>query len=220
MEGVRSRGAKTGIVYEYIKRRILDGTYLPGHRLILEDLSRETRVSQLPVREALRRLEAEGYVSYRHNQGARVAEPDPEAYESAQQVIAVLEGAATAFSAPLITADHLVRAHAINDEMRVRREQFDIEGFMELNAQFHDVLCEPCPNAHLMELLVTERSRMALARRPTLGIVMRHSAEFIKDHDRLLALIERDPASPEIQLLAQAHKHRILHAVQAETLHS
>lgn len=218
MEGDRPRGAKTGIVYQFVKRRILEGTYLPGHRLILDDLSRELDVSQLPVREALRRLEAEGYVTYRHNQGARVAEPDSSAYESTQYVISVLEGAATACAAPLITADRLSRARELNEAMRVRREQFDIEGFMELNEQFHDLICEPCPNIHLFELLKTESSRMALIRRPTLGIVMRHSQEFIDDHDRLLTLIEQDPSSSEIQILAQAHKRRMLYAVQSETL--
>ncbi len=218
MKETRSRGAKTGRAYEYVKRRIIDGTYLPGHRLVLEAISQEAEMSQLPVREALRRLEAEGYVTYKHNAGARVAELDPAAYESTQYVIAVLEGAATSSAAPYVTPESLALARKVNEEMRLRREQFDADGFMELNAKFHDVLCDPCPNEHLLEILDSERSRMALIRRPTLGVVMRHSAEFIEDHDRLLELIEHDPRSPEIQTLAQAHKLRILNAVHDEVV--
>lgn len=212
----RPLGTKTAMAYEYVKRRILDGTYAPGRRLVLENISRDADMSVLPVREALRRLEAEGYVTYKHNAGASVAELDPEAYESTQHVIAVLEGAATAGAAPLVTPDVLARATALNDEMRRRRELYDAEGFMELNAEFHDLLCAPCPNKHLLEILESERSRMALIRKPTLGIIMRHSAEFIEDHDLLLKLIEQDPRSPEIQILSQAHKRRILEAVHAE----
>lgn len=218
MKNTRPLGAKTGRAYEYVKRRILDGTYGPGYRLVLENISREADMSQLPVREALRRLEAEGYVSYKHNSGARVAELDPAAYESTQHVIAVLEGAATAGAAPLLTPDALARAAVLNDEMRRRRELFDAEGFMELNAEFHELLCAPCPNEHLLAILESERSRMALIRKPTLATVMRHSAEFIEDHDLLLKIIAQDPRSPEIQMLSQAHKRRILDAVHSEVL--
>ncbi|MFJ5700556.1 GntR family transcriptional regulator [Arthrobacter sp. NPDC093139] len=217
-KNARPLGTKTSQAYEYVKRRILDGTYSPGHRLVLENISREADMSQLPVREALRRLEAEGYVAYKHNAGARVAELDPAAYESTQAVIAVLEGAATAGAAPYVTPDAIRKAEELNQEMRRRRELFDAEGFMDLNAQFHDLLCSPCPNAHLMELLESERSRMALIRKPTLGIIMRHAAEFVEDHDQLLELLKTNPHSPEIQLLAQAHKRRILEAVQTEAV--
>ena len=218
MKKARPLGTKTGQVYEYVKRRILDGSYAPGYRLVLENIAREADTSQLPVREALRRLEAEGYVTYKHNSGASVAELDPDSYESTQGVIAVLEGAATAGAAPFVTAEVLEKAGKLNDEMRRRRELFDAEGFMDLNAQFHDLLCAPCPNKHLMEMLQSERSRMALIRKPTMGIVMRHSAEFVEDHDRMLELLRTNPHSEEIQLLAQAHKLRILAAVHTEAV--
>ncbi|MDQ2832005.1 MAG: GntR family transcriptional regulator, partial [Chloroflexota bacterium] len=62
--------------YAVIRRRILDGAYQPGHRLIIGALADELGVSAVPVREAIRRLEAEGRVVYRHNAGSRVAPVD------------------------------------------------------------------------------------------------------------------------------------------------
>src|SRR5579875_81573 len=62
--------------YAVIRRRILDGTYRPGHRLVIGTLAAELGVSPVPVREAIRRLEAEGRVVYRHNAGPRVAPAD------------------------------------------------------------------------------------------------------------------------------------------------
>lgn len=62
--------------YLVIRQRILDGTYGPGHRLVIDALADELGVSPVPVREAIRRLEAERQVVYRHNAGARVAPVD------------------------------------------------------------------------------------------------------------------------------------------------
>ncbi|MDQ0867310.1 GntR family transcriptional regulator [Arthrobacter globiformis] len=210
-------GAKTALAYNHVKRRILEGTYSPGYRLVLEQISREASVSTVPVREALRRLEAEGYVVYNHNAGARVAELDAASYDAIQQVIAVLEGAATASAAPFVTGEALAQAKVLNEEMRRCRELFDAEGFMELNGKFHDLLCGPCQNERLLELLNGERSRMSILRQPTLGIILRLAEQFIDDHDRLIALIAVDPYSTDIQMLAQAHKQRILEAVRSAT---
>lgn len=62
--------------YAVIRQRILDGTYRPGRRLVIGTLAAELGVSPVPVREAIRRLEAEGRVVYRHNAGPRVAPVD------------------------------------------------------------------------------------------------------------------------------------------------
>lgn len=212
----RERPKKTAEVYEVIKSGILAGRYRPGARLVLSELAEETGTSSFPVREALRRLEAEGYVTYKHNSGARVAELDTDEYEQTQFLIAVLEGAATLTAAPHLDEAVLAEAAEVNERMRECRENFDAEGFMSLNARFHELICSPSPNAHLLESLETERNRMALLRRPTMAVVMRHSLEFVQEHQQLLDLIRENPHSPEIQMLAQSHKMRILNAVHDE----
>ena len=62
--------------YRLIRARILAGEYGPGDRLVIDTLADELGISPVPVREAIRRLEAEGRVVYRHNAGARVAPVD------------------------------------------------------------------------------------------------------------------------------------------------
>src|SRR5262245_45003271 len=61
------------LAYTTIRQRILNGAYGPGYRLVLDELAREIGMSPVPVREAVRRLEAEGYVDFQRNVGARVA---------------------------------------------------------------------------------------------------------------------------------------------------
>ncbi|MDT7752584.1 MAG: hypothetical protein QOD96_6246, partial [Pseudonocardiales bacterium] len=56
--------SKSQHAYEVIKSRIVDGSYSAGYRLVLDRLARELRVSPVPVREAVRRLEAEQFVQF------------------------------------------------------------------------------------------------------------------------------------------------------------
>ena len=64
-------------VYEVLRERILSGAYGPGFRVVIDQVAAEFAVSALPVREAIRRLEAEGLIVYRRQRrrpgGARRA---------------------------------------------------------------------------------------------------------------------------------------------------
>ena len=67
--------------YAALRERILSGSYSPGYRLVIDALAEELGVSALPIREAIRRLEAEGLVVFRPNAGAQVAPADPALFE-------------------------------------------------------------------------------------------------------------------------------------------
>ena len=69
--GATGETSKQERVYVVLRGRLFDGTYGPGHRLVIDALARELEVSPMPVREAIRRLEAEGLVDYQRNQGPR-----------------------------------------------------------------------------------------------------------------------------------------------------
>ena len=66
------RRTKADIVYEAVQSAIMSGTMLPGTHLRQEELADQWKVSQTPVREAFRRLEAEGLVEYSANRGVIV----------------------------------------------------------------------------------------------------------------------------------------------------
>src|ERR1043165_2242347 len=90
--------------YRLIRERIEAATYQPGQRLIIDALARDLNMSQVPIREAIRRLQAEGWVSYRHNSGPEVANISVERWTAIMEVLAVLDGYATALAGPFITA--------------------------------------------------------------------------------------------------------------------
>ena len=65
--------SKSQLAYRFLRERIDDGRYVPGYRLVLGQIAGELDVSVVPVREAIRRLVAEGLVTFQRIVGAQVA---------------------------------------------------------------------------------------------------------------------------------------------------
>ncbi|WP_290054233.1 GntR family transcriptional regulator [Amycolatopsis solani] len=208
---------KSQLAYEAIKARILDGSYGPGYRLVLDQIGRELDVSAVPVREALRRLEAEELIQFERNVGARVTAIDPVAYQHAMQTVAIVEGAATGLAAPLLTPDALARARALNARMRRSLAEFDPLAFTALNAEFHEVLFGACPNPNLVDLVRRCWTRLAAVRDSTFASVPGRAPESVEEHDRLLALIESGAGPDEVERFARDHRLATLEAYLART---
>ncbi|GAA1279660.1 GntR family transcriptional regulator [Pseudonocardia aurantiaca] len=204
--------SKSERAYRLIKERIEDGTYGPGFRLVLDQLARELSVSAVPVREAVRRLESEGYVVFTRNLGASVASIDPDQYRHTMQVLAIVEAAATALAAPHLTARTLRDARRVNERMRASIEAFDPVAFTQLNEEFHKLLCSACPNPRLCGLVEREWSQMALIRRSAFVFVPRRAHTSVAEHDQLLDLIESHASEQKIERAARAHKLATLDA--------
>jgi DNA-binding GntR family transcriptional regulator len=66
-------GTTVDDLYLVLRDRIIDGSYAPGHRMSQEDLATDLEVSRTPLREALRRLEADGFLIAAANRGMQVA---------------------------------------------------------------------------------------------------------------------------------------------------
>ncbi|MFT2017546.1 GntR family transcriptional regulator [Streptomyces sp. 796.1] len=201
-----AKGSKAELSYDLLRSRILDGTYGPGYRLVLSQLARETGVSTIPLREALRRLQSDGLVEVVRNIGARVAVFDAAQVEHSLQVLARLEGYATAISAPHMTGRHIERSRTVNTRMTQALEDFDPTSFTALNREFHFSLYEHCPDAHLVALLEAEWARLDHMRRSTFSYVPGRARRSVAEHERLLELIETGAEAGEIEQVACAHK--------------
>ncbi|MFD7136274.1 GntR family transcriptional regulator [Streptomyces sp. NPDC059894] len=206
-----TRESKSQLVYRALRERIMDGTYSPGYRLVLEQLAREFSVSAVPVREAVRLLEAEGHVTFERNVGARVA-IDETQYETAMEALAVLDGAATGLSGPLLTEDDLEAAREVNDRMRRSRESFDPVNFTKLNGEFHSILRSRCPNTDLLSLVTNQQQRIDRLRRSTFDFVPTRSLTSVEEHEELLRLIKEGSEPDKVERFARQHKMNTLQA--------
>ena len=176
-------------VYRAVRERILSGAYGPGYRVVIDALAGEFGVSALPVREAIRRLEAEGLVIFRPNAGAHVAPADPGLFGEEMTVLAVLEGYATALAVPNLTKADIKRLSALTDEMVEAIERLDPLSFGKLNQEFHAVIYERCPNGALVDLLRDVARRLDAIRRTVFVQIPYRGAASVAEHRRLITLI-------------------------------
>ena len=210
-------GSKSERAYAAIKDKILGGEYSPGYRLVLAKLADDLGFSVVPVREAIRRLEAESFVTFERNVGATVAGIEPTEYLYTMQTLSIVEGAATALSAPLITPADIARARAINADMRACLENFDPLRFTALNLDFHSVLFENCPNPHILELVHRGWNRLKALRSSTFSYVPGRARESVAEHEALLVLLEGDAGPETIERAARAHRAATLDAYLAHS---
>lgn len=209
---VEPAGTKQELAYVAIRKRIFDGIYGPGYRIVIDALADELEVSALPVREAIRRLEAEGLVVYRPNYGAHVAPADPELFEEEMTVLAVLEGFATAAAAPEMRSQDFALLAAINAGMTSAMKDLDPVLFGSLNHDFHQVIYDRCPNPSLANLIRDVNGRLALMRRTVFVQIPNRGKDSIREHREIISLLRRGSPSAEIESVARNHK---LHTVEA-----
>jgi len=95
----RGRGTTVDRVFLHLKDGILSGRYAPGQRLIEADLTRDLVVSRGPLREAFRRLSAEGLVESVPNRGAIVRRLSAKQTQELFQIRSALEGLAASLAA-------------------------------------------------------------------------------------------------------------------------
>jgi DNA-binding GntR family transcriptional regulator len=213
---MKAADSKAGIAYDYLDSRILDGTYGPGFRLIIAEIARETGLSNIPVREAISRLEAEGLVETRPNVGARVVRFTETEHRQSMSLLARIEGFATAESAPHITEEDLAEARVINARSAESLKNYDPMRFSRLNKEFHEVFFRRCPDIHLRSLLTAELQRLDLIRRSVLRTLPGRPEESIKEHEHLITLIESRSSSDEIEAYACQHRLNGIHPAEED----
>lgn len=207
--------SKSEQAYELLQTKITSGDYSPGYRLVLSSIAAELGCSVVPVREAIRRLEAEGLVTFERNVGATVANVDATLYLHTMQTLSVLEGAATALAAPHIGDAALSEARRLNRDMESCLENFDPQRFRTLNVAFHELLYGSCPNPHILDLVHRGWNRMSAMRSPTFSTVPGRARDSVAEHDALLELLEAKAPPAEIEAAAREHRTNTLNAYLA-----
>ena len=204
--------SKSEAAYAIVSERINNGAYSPGYRLVLGTIAEELGCSVVPVREAIRRLEAEGLVNFTRNVGATVAQVDATLYLHTMQTLAVIEPAATALAAPAITPAMRAKARQVNDAMRDCLENFDPVAFTQLNTEFHKLLYCQCPNPHILDLVQRGWRRLAAMRASSFSHIPHRARQSVQEHQRLLDLLDAGASAAEIEQAAREHRTNTLNA--------
>ncbi len=129
--------------YELVRERIVSGVYAPALRLTEQEIANASGVSRTPVRQALQRLQTEGFVKVTANQGAVVVDWSDSETNDIYELRALLEPYGAARAARRITPEGIARlrtlAHDQYEESK-RRAPGYTERIGELNSEFHRTL--------------------------------------------------------------------------------
>ena len=129
-------------VANVLRQEILNGNFEPGERLVQEELAATLGVSRMPIREALRILEAEGLVELQPHRGAVVRSLGADDVEEIYALRAQLEELAVRQSAGMLTPEDIARLEQLTVIMKNSEET---DEFVNANIEFHSLLMSHCP---------------------------------------------------------------------------
>lgn len=205
--------SKADQAYDILKQRIMDGTYAPGYRLVIDQLGREHGISSVPWRESLRRLEAEDWVDIVPNVGALVKTFDTDAWQRTMRLLARIQGLATALSAQFFTPEDIATARDMNQAMRTALEGYDTQRFGVLNREFHEFLCSKCDDERLLGMVHQEWMRLDVIRRSAFWYAPGRAVDSLAEHDALLDLIASGADADVIETATRLHEVQTLRAI-------
>jgi DNA-binding GntR family transcriptional regulator len=133
-DGSNGVGAASARVAAYLRDLILRDELKPGDRIRQEEIADRLGASRLPVREALRMLEAEGLTEHRTNKGARVPRLSMHEVDVIYRMRERLEPLALTESLPLLTDDDHAGLEAVQQQIEANT---DLDRFLELDREFH-----------------------------------------------------------------------------------
>jgi len=189
-------------VYRFIREAIINGEFEPGSPLRLQELADANDMSLIPVREALRRLEAERLVQTVPNKGARVAAISADDVIDAYKTRIVLEVAALRRAFDRIDDEAISRIREMKDEMVRAFKADDAARALECHRAIHFSLYEQADSPWLLYLIEilwshTERyRRIATGLHPTYEAVGDEHAKVIE----ALAARDIDAAAEALRL--------------------
>lgn len=142
-------------VLSTLREAIVSGIYLPGQRLVEEDLALELEVSRGPIREALHLLAVEGFVEIEPRRGAKVAIFTRKQADDLFVMRLTLEGLVARLAAERRTDQQLAQLRTVCEAGLTAATQQRTEELPALNTAFHAALADAADNTLLAEQLST-----------------------------------------------------------------
>jgi DNA-binding GntR family transcriptional regulator len=207
LQELGAEGSTADAVYRVLRHGIVHGDLAPGERLRSDALASELRVSRTPVREALRKLEAEGLAAHAGSRLIVRAFSEQDLTELFY-VREALEGMAARLAAENATPSEIEAISELLDDMETVRRRGDVDAFRRLTGEFHQLIGRASHNDRLAQSLQTLLDHARQLQTSTLYAEGR-PAEALKEHRGLVAAIAaRD--GDRAEKLAREHRRKTL----------
>lgn len=194
------RQTLTGMTLHALRDRILHGVYPEGEPLRQDAIAEELGVSRIPIREALRQLEAEGLVVFNPHRGAVVSSLSLDEIDEIFALRAEIETALLRRAIPRLDADHAARAAEVLDRYERALDAHDVLAYGELNWQFHSTLYDPADRP--VTLGIVQRLHQQADRYLRMQLALTHGElRATEEHRAILAAVRKRDATRACKLL-------------------
>ena len=194
------------VVCETLRDAIRNGILKPGERLMEIQLAEELGVSRTPVREAIRKLELEGYVIMMPRRGTYVANLSIRDVNEVFEIRTSLDSLASGLAAERITDEELERLQRLLVLIGEYIETNDMEKIVETDTEFHDLLYQASRNTRLVGIIFNLREQLTRFRTTSMGFPGRLAAT-LEEHRRIVEAIAQGDVK-EAQAAAEYHMEK------------
>jgi len=180
------------VVSEALRQAIVTGTLKPGERLMEIQLAEELGVSRTPIREAIRRLELEGFLVMIPRRGTYVADLSIKDINEVFEIRTALDVLAAGLAAERITEEELEQMERLLVQIGEYIEAEDADGIVDADTQFHDILYRASRNDRLVGIISNLREQFTRFRSVSMAYPGR-IGNTLDEHRRLVEAIgQRD----------------------------
>jgi DNA-binding GntR family transcriptional regulator len=203
-------GLRGEVIYRTLREAIICGILAEGRRVQDRPLAAALGVSRTPVREAMQRLQAEGFLTTLPRVGTVVASITPQDVEDIYVIRIALEGVAARLAAQRASQGDLDILRQIHRRIAEATAHHDGERLGDLNRAFHEAIYRAARNARLAELLGRLQNSIRRFKHSTLSDPAR-ARQALDEHGELLeAIAGRDAERAEA--VARRHKEQAMRA--------
>jgi DNA-binding GntR family transcriptional regulator len=184
-------------IYDKLRELIIYGELNPGEKIEESKITADFRASRTPFREAIKRLEAKGYVETIHNRGAYVRRITTQEVENSLDVLSVLEGFAAYHAARNIKDQEIEALEKIKEDLEELNKQGEYRKYHEKNVELHFMISKFSGNDFLHDLIQEIWDRIYKYR--FIGLMMVNQIKnYLSEHQAIIeAIKERNPEKAE-----------------------
>lgn len=178
------------IVYSNLRNMIFSQDLKNGDRLIESNIAEEMNVSRTPVREAIKKLEAEGLLEYKPRRGAIVKGISREDIIEIYSIRKAIEVLAVEYSVDNITSEELENLRELSNRSKKHAEAGETELFNKVLKEFNQLLIETSRKPRLIRLIDIHLDYLERFRLANRGQINRRK-EAIEEHDEIIEAISK-----------------------------
>jgi DNA-binding GntR family transcriptional regulator len=191
----------TKLLTEKLREAIVEGKFAPGERLSEEALAASLHVGRVALREALRSLEADGYVTFLANNEVAVSKLTREDVQDYYTIASVLEGLAARLAVERAQPDEIAHLRELHQLLKEASHKRDLVRYFDANSNFHRFIAEIARNERLYRLIDQLRQEIQKTRILSLHLPLRLDYS-MREHDQIMdAFLKRNSQLAETTMV-------------------